>query len=131
MDYKQKYLKYKKKYLDLKGSSRGYENNNVVDMNIVIQNVLNLNQQELDRRRQVLRNNPFVFGNMDPLQRPARPINFFPPNPEAGRALQRQWAHIVAAEEEQADDARKRYLLEHHYKVNWDTYPQSWWPFNN
>jgi hypothetical protein len=139
MDYKQKYLKYKKKYVELKnkiGSSLGNDVvnnavNNIVNIPNVIQSVLNINPQHLqDRKRQL--EQVGYFGN-DPLNRPNRPVNFFPPNPEEGRPIRRQWGVLNSIEEEDADNERKRYLLENHYKVNWgmDNLPPSWWPFNS
>ena len=134
-DYYKKYLKYKKKYLDLKGGviddvPMNIENNDVVNMNQIIQQVLNMNEQQLINKRNILRNQYFV-ADVDPLNRRDRPINFIPPDPEAGRLLRRQWASINPEEEENADNERKRYLLDHHFKVNWTGIPPSWWPFNS
>ena len=143
MDYKQKYLKYKRKYLELKNSSgRGYGNHFVrnvnedpnYDMNnfnldAIIQNVLNINEAELERRRAILRNADDAddaddANGRDPLNRPDKPPD---PRPEG---LRRAWGILRREDEEQVNDERKIYLLNNYYMANWGMHPPSWWPFN-
>jgi len=121
MDYKQKYLKYKRKYIKLKGSSIR-NGNEGVDMNIIIQNVLNINEAELEIRRDILRNaNP---GGPDPLNRPDKPAD-----PRQGPVL-RAWAIGIREHDEHVSDERKTFLLNNYYLANWGDHPPSWWPFN-
>ena len=128
MDYKQKYLKYKRKYIKLKGSSIR-NGNEGVDMNIIIQNVLNINEAELERRRAILRNADDAddaddANGRDPLNRPDKPPD---PRPEG---LRRAWGILRREDEEQVNDERKIYLLNNYYMANWGMHPPSWWPFN-
>ena len=134
MDYKQKYLKYKRKYIKLKGSSIRNGNEDVnedpnYDMNnfnldAIIQNVLNINEAELNRRRAILRNANFGPNIPDPLNRPDRP-------PDPRERLRRGLMNLIREDVEDADDETKRFLLDNYTSVNYlRDHPPSWWPFN-
>jgi hypothetical protein len=147
MDYKTKYLKYKSKYLRLKGGS-GADANRVpppirvqpqprrqdVNQNIII-GVLNISPEEEQRRRQIIRDAPRnidEFGRVrDPLNRPVRPPR---PQIDPDAPPERAWAILNARDEDDPPanmlENRKQYLLRHMHNVNWDDIPPWWWPYN-